>query len=138
MGWHKDGIAVEVITERSLELIELFFDTRDRKTIGFPTRFCHHFLIKIETLDGCEVTRFRTDDAHELCEPSLIDVAGTSSKVTLWFPKEILFGYEPAQFKRLGFTYRINGGEQNFTVLDADFAIEKHPSLWSTLNLENI
>lgn len=138
MGWHSNGIALDVVAKRSLEKIELFFDTRDRKTMGYPTRFCHHFFIDVPNLEVSEITRFRTDDAHELCDPAMIHVKGDEKKISVWFPKEVLFGYEPAQFKRLGFTYRINGGEQNFSVLDADFTIEKHPSLWSTLTLENV
>ncbi len=136
MGWHKEGIALRICPQKPIESLEFFFDTRDRKTMGYPTRFCHHFVIDVERLEGSEVTRFRTDDAHELCEGSLIDCRLDEDIVVLWFPKQVLFGYEPAQFNRLGFTYRINRGEQNFSVIDADFAIEKHPSLWSTLTLE--
>ena len=32
--------------------VELFFDTRDLKEAGFPTRFCHHFLILPQEIQG--------------------------------------------------------------------------------------
>ncbi len=134
-GWHKEGVVIKVEASRPLEIIELFFDTRDRKTMGYPTRFCHHFYIEVEQQEGSEITRFRTDDAHELCAPELIDVHTAADCVTVRIPKEILFGYEPEQFSRLGFTYRINRGEQNFSICDENFAIEKHPSFWSTIRL---
>ncbi|MCH9609342.1 MAG: hypothetical protein S4CHLAM45_04830 [Chlamydiales bacterium] len=130
IGWHKEGIAIKV--EGNVQEMELFFDTRDQKKTSYPTRFCHHFYFNLEEEEGSEVTRFRTDDAHELCNPELLQITAEGC----WIPKECLFGYEPSQFNRLGFTYRLNGGEQIFSISDEDFSIEKHPAFWASLILE--
>ncbi len=52
-------------------------DTRDLKTSGYNTKFCHHFYFLPEKIDGIqcgEVTRFRTEDTHELCDPQFLQV----------------------------------------------------------------
>jgi hypothetical protein len=160
IGWHKKGIYVQVIVPGSFDRpdfpdffsadsIELFFDTRDVKTTGFSTRFCHHFFFlpdpfqtNDDTVQAGEITRFRTDDVHELCDASLLQVTSEREKkrrvVKIFVPSECLHGYDPAQFDRLGFTYRINridGSRQIFSASSADFSIESQPSLWSSLKL---
>ncbi len=148
LGWHKEGIAICVKSPslktshfpdiQAGDSVELFFDTRDVKTTGYPTRFCHHFFFLPDGQAG-EITRVRTDDAHPLCDPELLKAKCDGKEMTIWIPKEALFGYEPAQFKRVGFTYRINRTDkfpQYFTISDEDFAIEKHPAFWASMELK--
>jgi len=160
IGWHAKGIYLEIQVEGAFDQpdfpkfaaadsIELFFDTRDVKTAGFNTRFCHHFYFlprpvasNGDEVQAGEATRFRTEDAHELCDPNLLVVQGTKNKkgsgIKIFIPSECLHGYDPTQFDRLGFTYRINrinGSKQNFSASDADFSIESQPSLWASLKL---
>lgn len=160
MGWSSKGIAVQVSVNGkfdqpdfpdfiSADSIELFFDTRDVKTTGYVTRYCHHFFFLPDPVESegnstqaGEVTRFRSDNVHELCDASLLHIDSFYEKkqrvIGIFIPAECLYGYDPTQFDRLGFTYRINrrsGAKQYFSASDADFAIESQPSLWASLRL---
>jgi hypothetical protein len=125
--------------------VELFFDTRDVKTSGFNTRFCHHFFFLPEAVDGHqagEITRFRTEDIHELCDPKELKVKSqlksNSYQMQIFIPAHCLHGYDSEQFDRLGFTYRINrpdGPSQHFSVVTDDYQVEQQPSLWSSVRL---
>ena len=156
LGWNEQG--VESLVEVSQpydqahypdvtrgDSVELMIDTRDVKTSGYNTRFCHHFFFLPEPIEGMqagELTRFRTEDKHELCDPNDLKVKSqTSSRnysMKIFIPGHCLVGYDPEQFARLGFTYRINrshGHPQHFSVVTNDYQIEQQPSLWSSLRL---
>lgn len=156
MGWNSEGIEVLVsVTQPFLRAsfpnltqgdgVELFIDTRDVKTAGFNTRFCHHFYFLPEDVDGYiagEITRFRTEDAHDLCNSSELkvmpDLKKSNYSLQIFIPAHCLFGYDPDQFDRLGFAYRINrtqGPSQHFCVVSEDYQIEQQSSLWSSLKL---
>ena len=127
--------------------LELFLDTRDLKTSGFMNRFCHHFLILPVVVNGIashEITHFRTEDSHPLCDPLEIEVrpdfASTRYQLEIVLPASCLHGYDPTSFNRLGFTYRINrhqGQPQHFSVSSRDFNIAQHPSLWASFNIKS-
>lgn len=153
MGWHQKGIAVEVISSlpaaknsSSSELqdrIELFFDTRNRKDLGFASRFCHHFVfwpIPIEGKNGAEITRLRIGEEHPLADPELLlcetDLAWRKYTMKIFIPSEALTGYDTHSFDHLGFTYRMVSAQDNwqhFNVLTKEFALEQRPALWSSL-----
>ena len=157
MAWDTDGLwgAVEVlgaihpvsfpmVTEGSS--VELFLDTRDSKQSGFIHRFCHHFVFLPQpTADGRaggEITRFRTEDAHDWCAPEALQVEtqrNPKGYTLRWMiPAHCLHGYDPEHFPRLGFTYRINRGKeepQHFAVSAQDFSLEQQPSLWASMRL---
>ncbi|NGX37319.1 MAG: hypothetical protein K1000chlam2_00473 [Chlamydiae bacterium] len=145
MGWSEKGLAFEMVVDKAFEeedRIELFIDTRDLKSAGFLTKFCHHFMI--EGTSAREVTAFRTEDRHELCDPEKIEVKGDfrTARYTLniLIPSECLHGYDPKAFDRLGFSYRINrvgGDPQHFTLSSDYLMIEKQPSLWSSLQMRD-
>lgn len=83
LGWNEQGI--DCLAEVSQpfhhahypdvtrgDSVELMIDTRDVKSSGYNTRFCHHFFFLPEPVEGIqagELTRFRTEDKHELCDP---------------------------------------------------------------------
>jgi hypothetical protein len=125
--------------------LELFIDTRDVKQSGFNTKFCHHFFFLPQSVDGHkaeEMTHFRTDDAHDLCDPKELHVVSEMQnggyQLKIFIPSHCLFGYDPKQFQRLGFTYRVNRygkPSQHFSATTAEFPIEQQPSLWSSLQL---
>lgn len=157
LGWNQEGIESYISVDQAVgrlaypnirqgDSVELFFDTRDVKTSGFNTRFCHHFFALPEAVEGVqtgEITHFRNEEeSHELCDPKeiLIKSASTSTGylIQLFIPRSCLHGYEPEQFDRLGFTYRINrssGPPQHFSVTTDDYALEQQPSLWSSVKL---
>ncbi len=124
--WNEEGIIVEAFIEQAFEeanyprfsegdALELFIDTRDLKTAGFITRFCHHFVIlpqEVQGIRALEITHFRTEDAHPHCDPSELHVEAeydkTAYKLHVHIPSSCLHGYDPAYFDRLGFTYRLH------------------------------
>lgn len=154
--WHERGLTLFFDVKKPLEEIhypryregdslEVFLDTRDVKNAQSVHRFCHHFVFLPEETEGVraeEVTRFRGEEAHELANPELFVVQTTVSRrgyeMEVNLPKETLHGYDPSEFKRLGFACRINrfGGEpQHFGLSSRFFSLEKHPGLWATLIL---
>jgi hypothetical protein len=156
MTWNDSGITVHVDVHKKFEeaaypkfeegdAIELFFDTRDLKEAGFPTRFCHHFLIlpqEVQGVQALEMTRFRNEDSHPLCNPETIQVKAKIEPrrytVDIHCPAEILHGYDPKGFDRLGFTYCIHrpkNGSQHFAVSSSYVPVAQHPSLWATCKL---
>lgn len=156
LGWNLEGIEAQVTIREAYtqsvfpdvtagDSVELFIDTRDVKTSGFNTRFCHHFFFLPEAVDGRiagEMTRFRTEDTHELCDPSELKVSAqlkaNSYVLQIFIPSSCLHGYDPEQFSRIGFAYRINraqGSSQHFSVVTEDYQLEQQPSLWSSVKL---
>lgn len=160
LAWHEEGIHCTVQSTSTIQesifpdfqtgdAVELFFDTRDVKTSGFNTRFCHQFFFLAEPVDmdgevvqAGEITRFRTEDIHELCNAKLLIVDCLKQRkgytLNIFIPAECLHGYDPAQIDRLGFTYRIHrsgGTPQCFSASSEDFPIEQQPSLWASLKL---
>lgn len=157
LAWNEEGLMIEAFITKPFahsefprfaegDSLELFIDTRDLKTAGFMTRFCHHFLILPKETNGVgshEMTAFRSDDAHALCDPQDLFVESTFSasgySMQIIIPSHCLHGYDPSSFDRLGFTYKLNryqGEPQHFSVSSHYYAIEKHPSLWASLKLE--
>jgi len=157
VGWRVDGIEIYARMDYPFrhvfypqvdqgDSVEVFIDTRDVKTAGFNTKFCHHFFFLAEGVDGHfagEITRFRTEDVHPLCDPKDLKVKSvcqsTSHSMNIFIPTQCLFGYDPEQFKRLGFSYRINraqGFPQHFSVTSDDYQIDQQPSLWASLQLK--
>lgn len=155
-GWNLDGFEIRADISQPFrkssfpsiaqgDSIEIFIDTRDVKTAGFNTRFCHHFYFLPEETEGHlagEITKFRTEDAHDLCNPADLKVISLFKKngysLQIFIPALCLFGYDPEQFNRLGFAYRINraqGLPQHFCVVSDEYQIDQQPSLWSSLIL---
>lgn len=157
LGWNEEGLEAYIHVHQPFkrafypdvergDSIELFIDTRDVKTSGYNTRFCHHFFFLAEGVEGHfagEITKFRTEDVHLLCDSNELKVKSlvqsNSYALNIFIPSHCLYGYDPDQFSRLGFSYRINqsdGFSQHFTVVTEDFPIEQQPSLWGSLVLK--
>lgn len=152
LAWSKEGIHCEAAFQSAFtssyypridqgDSIELMIDSRDVKA-PFNTRFCHHFVFLPKEVDGhqaVELTKFRTEDRHDLCDPAELFVKRLNSKrIKIFIPSRCLVGYDPEQFRRLGFTYKINrfnGAPQHFAAVSDDFQIEQQPALWSSLRL---
>jgi hypothetical protein len=156
MGWNEEGIALHIqINQPASESfypelergdsVELFFDTRDLKSSGFNTRFSHHFFFLPQSVEGVtkgEKTHFRTEDSHPLCDPQELrcqtQLRRNEYSMKIFIPTQCLHGYDPKQFDRLGFTYRINrygGKPQHFAVVSEDYQIDQQPSLWGSIKL---
>ena len=156
MGWNQKGLMFTVEIEKPFEecffpefrkgdSVELWIDTRDLKSAGFVTRFCHHFVFlpkPIENIQTKEVTTFRTEDRHELADLSECFVHSEffrkSYQMEIALPSECIYGYDPVSFDRLGFAYRINGVKKepnHFTVSSEYLHVEQHPNRWASLQL---
>ena len=130
---------------RKGDSVELFIDTRDLKTKGVVSRFCHHFVffpVQVQNFYGREITRFRGEDIHRLCHPEDLQASPVleddSYRLHIEIPSACLHGYDPLSFPRIGFTYRINrtgGPPQHFAVSSEEYTIEQHPATWGTLKL---
>lgn len=156
LAWNSQGMEALIVVDQPVhrvsypevsrgDSVELFFDTRDLKSAGFNTRFCHHFFFLPESFEGhCagEITHFRTEDAHPLCDAGELKSKATIKSngylIHIFIPSQCLYGYDPEQFDRIGFAYRINrshGAPQHFSVKSDEYPIEQQPSLWSSIRL---
>lgn len=156
MGWNREGL--HFLLESSTpfhdvfypdiargDSLELFIDTRDVKSGGFLTKFSHHFFFLPQEVEGIragEMTRFRGEDSHELCDSKELQVQSDLHKkgyrIKIFIPSHCLYGYDPEQFDRIGFTYRLNrwgSSAVHFSNVSEEFAIEQQPALWSSVRL---
>jgi hypothetical protein len=156
LSWSEDGIFGKAIIEKPFEgaffpdyrkgdCLEIFIDTRDHKKSGFASRFCHHFVFLAGEVNGIraeEVSRFRSEDTHPLCNATDLIVschAGKKSyELSFQIKESALHGFDPSQFPRMGFAYRINrfkGKPQHFPVSSERFELFEHPGLWASVSL---
>ncbi len=157
MAWKENGLYLGVVVEKPFEealyprffegdAFELFLDTRDLKTAGFATRFCHQFVFLPQAVQGIqaqEITHFRADESHPYCDADMLQVSAefekNSYELQIHIPSQCLHGYDPASFDRIGLTYRIHrfkGKAQHFSLSSQHFSIEQHPRLWASFKLE--
>ena len=154
--WKEEGIGGVITADYPLEesyfpgyekgdAWELFIDTRDNKQSAIPSRFCHHFVILGASIDGVhalEISKCRAEDSHSLCDPTEIQVQVEKKKkgyvMHFFFPKEILHGYDPVQYPKFGFAYRIHrykGKPQHFSISSTYMDIWQSPALWASITL---
>ncbi|NNM43288.1 MAG: hypothetical protein HKM07_02975 [Chlamydiae bacterium] len=157
MSWSEDGLLFTITVNKKFEdcfypnylegdAIELFIDTRDLKS-GFMNRFCHHFLFLPKDVHGVqaqEITRFRGEDEHPLCDPKdlalEVQFEKNSYHALIKIPSDCLSGYDPLAWNKMAIAYRISrpqGGAQHFPVSSELYPIDQHPSLWCSSILEN-
>jgi hypothetical protein len=130
---------------RKGDCIELFIDTRDLKQKTTVGRFCHHFVFfpeKVLNAFGREVTRFRADDMHPLCNPDDFmveaEILPSHYRIHVQIPKNCLTEYDPKGLPRIGFAYQIHRcgqPSQHFNISSFEMEIEDNPHLWATLKL---
>lgn len=156
-GWNEKGLFFQVKVEKPFEeahfpryflgdAFELLVDTRDLKTASFLTQFCHHYLFLPQAVDGLqaqEMTHFRTEDRHELCQASELEIATDTGRksytMNIHIPSHCLHGYDPSICKRLGMAYvlhRFRGKPQHFSLSSQYIAVQQHPNLWASATLE--
>ncbi len=128
--------------------VEIFIDTRDMKEATYAHRFCHHFVFlpaEVQGVRALEITRLRADDKRPLCDPEEIGVdvefGKKSYTMRIELPASCLYGFDPAAFDRLGFTYKINratgpnGRTQHFSVSSRSCGLAQFPALWASMSL---
>ncbi|MFA5250237.1 MAG: hypothetical protein WC371_02365 [Parachlamydiales bacterium] len=125
--------------------LEFFFSSRSEKS-PYLTKYHHHFVFFPEKVEGVlakEVTRFHFNDLHELADPKELFVTVENRPqgyiLEAFLPAKVLFGYNPEHFSKVGFSYQINrfrSASTAFSVRAGEYALEKHPALWSFLVLK--
>ena len=148
MGWNECGIflQVQVFLEDLIGVekneIEFFFDTGKIRAKSYMTKHCHHFLFSpFDKGSMEEITRFREGDEHKLKETKDFKTSVKLEKngyfAKIFIPAECLFGYDPLEFNKLGFTYKISSGgmSQCFSVSPQEVRIERAPFFWAELIL---
>ena len=125
------------------DFIEFFIDTRDLKTKGYITKFCHHFIIYPEIEDFKEITKFRVDDMHILCDPRDVFVKTEKVKegeflVSINISKNALYGFDINEMEKLGFTTRVRCSYyyEHYNTFSEEFSVHKNPYLWASLILK--
>jgi hypothetical protein len=158
MGWNEEGLYFHLECEKPFndvfypefhrgDALQLFIDTRDNKSSTILTRFCHQFLFlpkEVEGVQALEITRFRTDDQHELCNPKDLVCESSFQKndysMHIFIPTQCLHGYDPNECNRIGFTfcvYAAGGLKQHFSAHSDEFSYESFPALWSRVYLKH-
>ncbi len=154
--WSEEGLSGKAVIEKPFEgsffpeyrkgdSLELFIDTRDHKKGGFASRFCHHFVFLAGEVNGIqaeEVSKFRSEDTHPLCSSVDLKVSSETHKksyaLSFTIKESALHGFDPSQFPRIGFAYRINrlkGKPQHFPCSSEHFELFEHPGLWASVTL---
>lgn len=160
-GWNAGGLGVSVevrdkpgpirhdpVLPEASDGVQLWIDTRDTRDVHRATKFCHRFGVILIPRDGDvlepEITWRPINRA--LADPpkvkaELVKVRAertpTGWRLELFFPAEVLHGFDPETSRRLGFCYQVTDptrGDQFLTV-GRDFPIAEDPSLWCTLEL---
>ncbi len=150
LAWTEQGISVWADIAKPFEKsnqtdwrrgdsLELFFDLRATKARGFLTRYCHHFVFFADHSHGMEVSRFKFDDMHLLCDAALLEVQSRiktgSYSMDITIGKEALFGFDPNAV--FSFAYRLNrynGYPQHFCAPSEEAPLEKRPDLWAEMH----
>lgn len=126
--------------------LEIFIDTRGIENAQTMHKYCHHFVFIPKEKDGivgAEVTRFRTEDKHELCDHTQLQVTTNFFKkgyeMQIVIPDTCLFGFDPIEYPKLRFGYiihRTGGHPMHFPHSGDDYKLETVPSLWASLTCE--
>lgn len=143
VAWNEQAVYCDIFFNKPLDptdKVELFFDTRDLKTVSFTHRFCHHFLIlpqtTVDETPAKEVTAFRTEDKHLFCLPEDIQVEVQDKRksyvIKITIPAYCLHGYDPEQFFHIAMSYRLHAGGSSQHFSSSHPLIEQQPRYWAS------
>jgi hypothetical protein len=161
MGWNPQGLVWQVTVEGKTQPLwcrdsrledsdglQVWIDTRATLNIHRASRYCHRYAFlpagggrrQDEPLaDQLLINRAR-ENARPI-RPRELQVASRISKTGYWLaafiPTVALAGYDPLQYRQLGFTYAIYDRElglQTFATGPA-FPYDEDPTCWATLDL---
>jgi len=163
LAWNPQGLVVEVTVEGkkqpvygdqnseiSSDSVRIWIDTRDTQNQHRGSRFCHHFIA--QPMGGGDTGTEpvfrqlpvpRAREEAPFAEEDLLlpeaEITSSGYRLSLWFPRESLHGFDPGPGTRLGFYLVVHDrelGQQVLTVTD-DFPYESDPSQWVSLELES-
>jgi hypothetical protein len=127
--------------------LHLWLDTRDTHNIHRASRFCHRFVCLPfgggRSQHDPAAMLLPINRARENPKPLTAALPILSRKqpggyeLAVHLPASVITGFDPAEHRRLGFTYAVADRElgwQTFTV-GPEFPFQEDPSLWGTLEL---
>jgi len=128
--------------------LRLWIDTRDLHNVHRASRFCHEFLFlpagggsRAEDAVTAWMPINRARENPRVLKPEALAVRSVRQRdgyvLAAFLPAEVLTGYDPQEYPRLGFTYAVIDrelGEQTFGV-GSPMPYQEDPSLWGTLEL---
>jgi hypothetical protein len=162
VGWNALGLGIVVLADGVSEqqmsprpegfaIAHFWIDTRDTRTVSRATRFCHHFVARLEPRKtrgqlGVKVgmrSIARAVAEPPPCPPDLIasraQVSRSGWTLEVFLPAQAFNGFDPETNRRLGFAYQITDfvRDDQFLGVGRDFPVAENPSLWATLELHD-
>jgi hypothetical protein len=163
VGWNPGGLGIAVLAEgvadeqfdrarpEGFASAQFWVDTRDTRTVGRATRFCHRFVVELRPAKArgqLDVKAAHQSIARASAEPPICpsdrliaraELTRAGWMLELFLPAQALNGFDHETNRRLGFAYQIADyirDDQYFTV-GREFPVGENPSLWSTLELRD-
>lgn len=161
IAWHEKGLALslEVLGKTTpvwcrhsqpevSDGLQLCIDTRDVRNVHRATRYCHRIILlpgdakmKEERAGAVWLPIHRAKDhPNSVAVERIItkcEFADDGYKLESVIPADILTGYEPSEYNRLGFHYVIADRELGSKYLTSQPPLphDCDPSMWATLEL---
>lgn len=160
-GWNETGLAISVsvtgkkqplkcdpLSPKTSDGVQVWIDTRCTQNVHRATRFCHHFCL-LPSGRGVKkreasITQLPLANAKDDVSRTTVAAIQIGSQVTadgyhmcVWFPAEVLQGFDPESHPRLGFYAVVRDAElgEQFLMVGREFPIDFDPSIWQTLEL---
>lgn len=161
MAWTDEGIGLSVeVSGRTTQPrcdaesptgsdgLHVWLDTRNTQTVHRATKYCQQFSLLprgggagLSSPVACAIPLARAREETSLPDASQIELKSSVQSdgywLDVWLPKEVLYGYEPAQHRSLGFHFVVRDsqlGEQTLAT-SSEFPYATDPSLWQTIEL---
>ncbi|HBT77493.1 MAG TPA: hypothetical protein DEB39_11370 [Planctomycetaceae bacterium] len=161
IAWNSKGLAFVVIVcgkkqspwsrqtqPEESDGLQLCLDTRDVRNVHRATRFCHRLILlpggpgaREEKAAAIWVPIHRAKNHPNPVSVGRITVKSSFSadgyRLDAMIPADVLTGFEPEEYPRLGFHYVLADREigPRFLALGPPFPHDQDPSLWPTLEL---
>jgi hypothetical protein len=153
------GVAFEVLDKAGpispepgrssgIDSVQVWIDTRDTRNVHRATRFCHRFVASLTPGNGrlLDVEVAQKPIARAVADAPMAKTGAIQSRaertlsgwrLELFFPSEVLNGFDPETNRRLGFFYQVTDPDRGDQLLGVgrEFPIGEDPSLWATLTL---
>ncbi len=160
-GWNAAGLGIAFeVTDKAgpvspepgrtsgVDGVQVWLDTRDTRNVHRATRFCHRFVASLVPGAGRSlgVEVAQKPIARAIADAPSVKAAEVLSRaertlsgwrLELFFPADVLHGFDPETNRRLGFAFQVTDPDRGdlFLGVGREFPIGEDPSLWATLEL---
>lgn len=128
--------------------LRIWVDTRDTHTIHRANRFCHGYCVlpvgrgskSLEPMI-CSQPINRATELPKQSNDELLRIRSEQRPdgyvIDAWIPQEVMTGFQPEEYPKLGFMYAVADRELGLQTLGVThpFRFMEDPSLWGTLEL---